>query len=91
MLEVKVDDLPTPVIRKLSAATDAPAAVLAEAGVAPDIARGHLHLHSQLEECLRPIRDRIRRTQDDRPRHDTLIDVRADRRSFLKPVRVSIR
>ncbi len=30
MLEVKVDDLPTPVIRKLSAATDALAAVLVE-------------------------------------------------------------
>jgi hypothetical protein len=31
MLEVKVEDLPTPVIRKLSAATDALAAVLVEA------------------------------------------------------------
>lgn len=31
MLEVKVDDLPTPVIRKLSAATDALRAVLVEA------------------------------------------------------------
>jgi hypothetical protein len=31
MLEVKVDDLPTPVIRKLSAATDALADVLVEA------------------------------------------------------------
>jgi hypothetical protein len=31
MLEVKVDDLPTPVISKLSAATDALAAVLVEA------------------------------------------------------------
>jgi hypothetical protein len=31
MLEVKVDDLPTPVIKKLSTATDALAAVLVEA------------------------------------------------------------
>jgi hypothetical protein len=31
MLEVRVEDLPTPVIRKLSAATDALAAVLLEA------------------------------------------------------------
>jgi hypothetical protein len=31
MLSVKVDDLPTPVIAKLSAATDALAAVLVEA------------------------------------------------------------
>ncbi len=31
MLEVKVSDLPTPVIRKLSAATDALSAVLVEA------------------------------------------------------------
>jgi hypothetical protein len=31
MLEVRVEDLPTPVIRKLSAATDALSAVLVEA------------------------------------------------------------
>jgi hypothetical protein len=40
MLEVKVDDLPTPVSRKLSAATDALTAVLVETeGFAADSAR----------------------------------------------------